>query len=83
MDQFGHQLEHRCSTGWVMVPQLNGPLQDGHVGGVAVNEKLRKNSESRKVQKFSALVRHELPNYSSLIPCLLLANLSVFLNRRF
>ena len=66
-----------------MVPQLNGPLQDGHVGGVAVNERLRKNSESRKVQSFSALVRPKLPNYSSLISCLLLANLRVFLNRRF
>lgn len=38
MDQLSHEFEDRGGAGWVVVPELDGSLQDGHVGGVTARE---------------------------------------------
>lgn len=35
VDELCHELKDRRGACWVVVPQLDGPLQDGHVGWVS------------------------------------------------
>lgn len=38
MDQLSHEFEDGRGAGGVVVPELDGSLQDGHVGGVTARE---------------------------------------------
>lgn len=33
--ELSHEFEDGCGAGWVVVPQLDGSLQNGHVGGIS------------------------------------------------
>lgn len=35
VNQLSHELEDRSGACWVVVPQLDGTLQDGHVGWIS------------------------------------------------
>lgn len=35
VDELSHEFEDRGGASWVMVPQFNGSLQNGHVGGIS------------------------------------------------
>lgn len=35
VNELCHEFEDRCGACWVVVPQLNGPLQNGHIGWIS------------------------------------------------
>lgn len=70
MDQLSHEFEDGRGAGGVVVPELNGSLQDGHVGGVTATEikefpdfpgqKIRGNGIFRECSKAGAFLGSHL-----------------------
>jgi len=45
-----HEFEDRCGAGRVMVPELDGPLKDGHIGWISAQ--LVKDTSSHTLSYF-------------------------------